>query len=316
MPDDSSERRDVAKSKCEIGRITLPDDSERYCPLTDPDSEQGIAQYVEGQAKDETVKHVERVKQEFVLGDAYEVWDVTTDKRKWWVITNLTNLYSQDHFPTLDYTLSFHVGLMMRLRSQPEGPVSSDPSPFDDVFRRQEQAKARFDGAVEAEDYQAVGMQLRECLISLVAAVRRRTNLSSTTEKPQDANVIAWTELLIGELCPDSSNKELRQHLRSLSKDTWQLVNWLTHHRNATEMACSIAIHSCDTVVGHFIQILERTKADGIDQCPRCKSRNVRMHFDPTIEPDGDYYKTCGVCTWSSHADFEADGTDWRVPHS
>ncbi len=34
---------------------------------------------VEGQARDETVQHVEKIKREIVLGDTYEIWDVTTD---------------------------------------------------------------------------------------------------------------------------------------------------------------------------------------------------------------------------------------------
>ena len=56
---------------------------------------------------------------------------------------------------------------MMRLRSRSDRVDSSDPSPFDDVLRRQKQAQDKHDCAVEAEDYQAVGMLLRESLISL-----------------------------------------------------------------------------------------------------------------------------------------------------
>lgn len=141
---------------------------------SDPHSERGIAHYVEGQARDETVQHVEKIKQEIVLGDTYEIWDVITDKDRYWVLTNLTNLYTQRHFPSLDYTLTFHIGLMMRLRSRSGHVDASDPSPFDEVIRRQDQAEHRHDSAVEAEDYQAIGMLLRESLISLVAALRRR----------------------------------------------------------------------------------------------------------------------------------------------
>ena len=38
-------------------------------------------------------ENYEKVKQEVVLGEMYEIWDVITDKNRWWVITNLTNLY-------------------------------------------------------------------------------------------------------------------------------------------------------------------------------------------------------------------------------
>jgi hypothetical protein len=70
----------------------------RYSPERDPDSEQDIARYVEIEANGERVQHVEQVKIEYILGNAYEVWDVTTDKDRWWVVTNPTNLYSQRHF--------------------------------------------------------------------------------------------------------------------------------------------------------------------------------------------------------------------------
>ena len=113
----------------------------RYSVDSDLHSERDIADYVEGQTHDEIVQHVEKIKQEIVLGDKYEIWDVITDKNRWWVITNLTNLYSQQHFPSLDYTLSFHIGLMMRLRSQSDRIDAGDPSPFDEVFRREEQAE-------------------------------------------------------------------------------------------------------------------------------------------------------------------------------
>ncbi|SRR6266536_2472699 len=280
----------------------------RYQIDCDPHSENDIANYVHGQARDETVQHVEKIKSEVVLGTEYEIWDVTTDKDRWWVITNMTNLYSQKHFHSLDYTLSFHIGLMMRVRTRYEGADGSDPSPFDEVFRRQEQAKERNDRAVEAEDYQAVGMLLRESLISLTAAVKRRIELPATVEKPQDANFIAWGALLLDTLCPGGSNKELRQHLKNTAKETWQLVNWLTHDRNANDTAATIAIHSTDTVVGHFVQLLVRDRTDNTHECPRCKSRDIRSHFDISIEPDGDYYMTCGACNWANHPGAPKDG--------
>ena len=126
--------------------------------------ERDIGRYVEIEAPDENVQNVELVKTEVIAGVQHSIWDVTTDKHRWWVIDNLTNLYSQEHFPSLDFTLSFHVGLMMRLRSRPEGAKSDEPTPFDEVLRRQEQFKSAYDRAVEPEDYQAVALQLRECL--------------------------------------------------------------------------------------------------------------------------------------------------------
>lgn len=89
---------------CTIHSHPIPEgELPRYRVERDFHLEQDIANYVEGQAPDEIVQNAEKVKQEIVLGDTYEIWDVITDKNRWWVITNLTNLYSQKHFPSLDY---------------------------------------------------------------------------------------------------------------------------------------------------------------------------------------------------------------------
>lgn len=290
------------QSECTVHTHPVPaGELSRYSVEGDPHAEQDIRNYVEGQAPDEVVQHVERVKREVVLGQAYDIWDVTTDKDRWWVLTNLTNLYSQRHFPSLDYTLSFHIGLMARLGDRSSRADAEDPSPFDEVIRRMDQAERRLGHAVEAEDYQAVGMQLREALLSLVGAARRRVTIPGDSEVPQAANFIGWSDLLMNTLCGGGGNRELRQHLKALAKETWQLANWLTHHRNATEMAASIALHSCQTVVGHFVQLVQRNNTNQVERCPICSSRNIRTHFDIEIPPDGQYFSSCGSCDWDSY---------------
>lgn len=273
----------------------------RYSVDRDPHSEQDIASYVNGQARDEVVQHVERVKREVVLGDVFDIWDVTTDKDRWWVITNLTNLYSQKYFPSLDYTLSFHIGLMARMRSRSGNIDPEEPTPFDEVIRRADQAEERLDAAVEIEDFQAVGMLLRESLISLVQALRRRVPIDDHIEKPKNADFVGWSDVLMNQLCPGGSNKELRQHLKNTAKESWQLVNWLTHTQSATRTASSIAKHSCQMIISHYAQILEGSHSEKVGKCQVCKSSNIRTHYDGSIPPDGDYYLSCGVCDWTDH---------------
>src|SRR3546814_1175773 len=67
---------------------------------------------------EEFVQHAEKIKTERVMGTDYSVWDVHTNLNRWWVITNPTNLYSQVLMPSLDYTLSFHIGLMARVQAR------------------------------------------------------------------------------------------------------------------------------------------------------------------------------------------------------
>ena len=302
MIDKESKNEESEQDECVVHTHPIPpEELDRYAIEADPLSEKDIANYVENQAPDESIQHIEKIKREIILGDVYEIWDVTTDKDRWWVITNLTNLYSQKHFPSLDYTLSFHIGLMMRMRNRSDRVDSSAPTPFDEVFRRVEQAESKHDSAIEAEDYQGVGMLLRESLISLVGVLRRQIELPGEIDRPKDSDFNGWTDVLMNELCGGNSNKNLRQHLKNTAKETWQLVNWLTHSRNSNKTASSIAIHSSQTVIGHFIQIFERDRIDLTEVCPVCKSRNIRTHFDIDIPPDGDYFVSCGVCDWTNY---------------
>ena len=304
-------------NKLESDGCTLPPDHPlpsdqlgRYSPVRDFYAENDIAEYVLSQARDETVQNVERIKTEYVLGAPYEIWDVSTDKDRWWVITNPTNLYSQRHFPSLDYTLSFHVGLMMRVASRSGRDGETEPTPFDEVFRRKAQAAELLERAVEAVDFQAVGMQLRECLISLVAAVRRRIEIDVADERPKDADVVGWNNLFATEMFPGPKNDELRNFLKATVEKTWPLVNWLTHHRNANKTAALIGMEAVGTIVLNYMHMLSRERTDRADQCPRCASRNLRSHFDIGIESDGGYFESCGECGWDNHPEYADDDAE------
>jgi hypothetical protein len=283
-----------------------PDQLGRYSPERNYYAEKNIAEYVLSQAPDETVQNVELIKAEYILGGVYEIWDATTDKDRYWIVTNPTNLYSQRHFPSLDYTLSFHVGLTMRIGSRnQEGKPKG--TPFDEVFRRTRQISELLEKAVEAVDFQAVGMQLRECLISLVATIRRRVEISSVEERPKDADVIGWNRLFVGHFCPGEKNDELRNYVKATTEKAWALVCWLTHHRNANKTAALIALDAVEIICNHYFDLLRRERADRVNQCPRCASRDIRTFFDMAIGPDGAYFETCGACDWDNHPGYPSD---------
>ena len=75
-----------------------------------------IEEYLRSQSDSNfEIEHVEKLASEYVLGGQYDVWDAHTNEGRWWVITNPTNLYSQQHIKSMDVALSFHIGLMMRV---------------------------------------------------------------------------------------------------------------------------------------------------------------------------------------------------------
>jgi hypothetical protein len=87
-----------------------------------------VTSYFEGQAPDLKVEFIQKVYSENVLGHCHDVWDVQTDKDRWWVITNPSNLYSQEQFPNMDLAVTFHVGLCLRIPRSEKQNCRNSPS--------------------------------------------------------------------------------------------------------------------------------------------------------------------------------------------
>jgi hypothetical protein len=181
-----------------------------------------IAEYVEWQAKGERVEHAEKVSTEHVMGRKHECWDVRTNKERYWVITEPANLYSQKLMPSLDYTLSFHIGVGARTASiQPVDVHPLEQIVMADAWRRWEQAAGLLNEAKEAEDFQAVGMRCRECLIVMVRTISQPQMVPEGAEAPKHADVVHWCELIADHVAKGSSAKEVQAYLKATSKRGW-----------------------------------------------------------------------------------------------
>jgi hypothetical protein len=183
----------AARSDCTVPPA-LPKAELRHLLFRQSETEaQRISDYVEWQAHgEEKVLHAEKVASERVFGREYDVWDVHADKERWWVVTNPTNLYSQTLMPSLDYTLSFHIGLMARVAAHREPDGTEAQQEFLLVTtRKMTQAGEAFDQADEAEEFQAVGMQCRECLLALVREVIDGSDIGQGDDPPYKVTV-AW----------------------------------------------------------------------------------------------------------------------------
>jgi hypothetical protein len=168
-----------------------------------------IIDYVEWQSRKdkEHVTFLEKVQTEYVLGQAHDCWNVHTNKSQWWVITGPTNLYSQALFPSLDYTISFHLGLMLRLTSKRTGTEDARLGDrLATAFRRWEQAAEALDESKESEEVQAVGMRCRETLLAFVRSVATREMVPPEEEEAQASNFVDWSGLIANSIAPGSHN--------------------------------------------------------------------------------------------------------------
>lgn len=235
----------------------------------------GVTEYFESQSGGETVVHLERMVVERVGVNLHEVWEVHTSVGgRWWVVTPPMNLYTQDDFKSASVVLSFHVGLMARVMTRHDIPVAPEPAELlPESWRRWGDAVDTMTRASEAEDFQAVGMQLRECLIGFAGEIASDDLVPSGAERPQAANVKKWVELLANFLAAGSSAQTLRSYLKKLGAETWDYVNWLTHAGNARSIDAEIGATAVSHLLGTFTAARMRWgRLSDSSRCERCDS--------------------------------------------
>src|SRR5437867_1196870 len=169
-----------------------------------------IREYVELESTEEKVTYLEKITTERVLGRKLDVWDVRTSGERYWVITNPTNLYSQELFPSLDYTLSFHIGVTTRMMARPRGAANREQQDrLAAAWRRWTQAAEAIDKADEAEEFQSVGVRCRECLLALVRGIATDSMVPAGQKKPKAGDFIHWSELIANTIASGASASEI-----------------------------------------------------------------------------------------------------------
>ena len=286
----------------------------QHVALQEPDHKrQEIADYVEWQINkaDETdhkVIHLERIKSEVVFGTEHVAWDVhTNEPGRWWVITGPTNLYSQQAFPSLDYTISFHVGVMARVAAR-EAKLAP-PSRKDrlrSTWRRWETATGAIDLARESEDFQAVGMRCRETLVSLAKALQKDIETLQGVERPKAADFVGWSALIAQHFASGSRNEHVRSYLKTVAKETWQLVNWLTHTSKASLHEAHLALDSTSNLLGIVSLVVVHSEAGSPEACPTCGSYRIAAVYEPDLDREPPYVSLCESCGWNDHEETDA----------
>ncbi len=257
---------------------------------------ESIRAYAEGQAE-EAVVHLEKAASEMVGPVRHDIWDVHCSDSRWWVVTNPPMLYSQADLKSRDVVLTFHVGLALRLLYQQERQVPVAPKPallLPGSWRRWQQAFEAYDSGDEAENFQAVGVRLRECLLAFIGETCSDDLVADREAPPERGNFKDWAELLANRLAAGESADKLRSYLKKLAVETWKYVNWLTHAENAVRMDAEIGLKAVEHLLGAFTA--SRLRLDQVGaRCEECGSYQMVggacRHcewVDPEYEPPPD----------------------------
>jgi hypothetical protein len=188
--------------------------------------------------------------------------------------------------------------------SQKDGPASTaELERLLTPWRRWQQAAEALDRAEEAEDFQAIGMRCRECLIELAQSIADVSMLQLGQEAPKRADFVHWSEIIAMAIAHGSSAEEIRGYMRMVAKSTWQLVNWLTHAKNAVRADAHIALDAAAHVLTIYGTVVLRHEHGAPDRCPSCSSYQVTLDFRPDRSPERPYVPLCGRCGWVGPAE-------------
>ncbi|MBF6278544.1 MULTISPECIES: hypothetical protein [Nocardia] len=258
--------------------------------------------------KSDEVILVQKVGRKRITGEIYESYDVhLSSEERFWVITNPTNLYDQTDFKSLDQALTYHIGLRSVLHEQFKIQPDEDQVEYvSRPWRRFARAQEAMNEAVEAEDYQAVGLRCRDALITLVKDNANAEWVRQPEDKPQAANVKEWMRIYSDSLTTDRP----RAYIRALAEKTWDLTNWLQHYSGATEWDAQMVLDATAHLLNTFTLLrIRHSEVESLSQCPACDSRQLREDGSGLIERNGHFgseeWEVCLSCGWQSDHTYE-----------
>ena len=271
-----------------------------------------IREYFEWQAPDLEVTFMQKVYSEAVMNTRHDVWDIHTDKDRWWVITCHTNLYSQQQFPSMDLALTFHLGLILRIpRTEDQQRDDLRLLPFGTVFEKMEAAGDAVTQAHSLADYQGVGVRCRETLLDLIGVAQDAAVWTETP--PQRANFRDWAEIICNALLPGNTNRERRGALKGALDTAWTFSNWLTHAKGATWVDADMAHTLIQHAIGMATPLIVRELRSVPDACPDCGAPDLQPEQGENSAAPGVLWERprCLHCGWSGRPvpilDIESD---------
>lgn len=260
---------------------------------------QHVVDYIAAQARDEKVGLLQKVYSEQVYGIKHDIWDVHTDRARWWVITNPTNLYSQEQFPNMDIALTFHVGMCLRIPRSGRQPLSElQVEPVTACWRSFQQASDALSHAEEIEDFQAIGVRCRESLVTLAHAVQDAVQFSAAAADLKRSDFRGWSAAIADTLLPGESHRKRRSLLKSSAEAAWEFVNWIAHSRTSHINDAEAAIGATEFVLSLFTTVCIRHLRGVPDACPSCGSQ--RLVPERGTHTGAIYERAvCAACGWT-----------------
>ena len=263
------------------------------------EEKEAVTAYYLSQSTDASVTFVQKVYAETVIEHTHEIWDLHASDGRWWIITNPTNLYSQEQFPNMDLALTFHMGSCLRTpRTDRQRGDIAIARLFGSVLQAITDCDDALSQANDAGAYRAIGVRCRENLLAFIHAAQGAFEWPENDL--QKSNFVGWVDLICAELLPSPANKERRRIFKSGLKEAWTYVNWLTHSQSGKWIDAEVATTTVSYALGMAINLVMRQLRGVPDQCPQCESGNLSPIEGLDSNNPGVIFErpTCDDCGW------------------
>lgn len=87
------------------------------------------------------------------------------------------------------------------------------------------------------------------------------------------------------------------------AKETWQLVNWLTHTSKASLYEAHLALDATANLLAVASLVVMHAEASPSPTCPKCHSYRVVAVYDSDLDLDPPYVNLCESCGWNDYKD-------------
>ena len=266
--------------------------------------EQEIRAYVLAELpRRDKVTHAEKIATRRLYANSHDIWDVWTLKDRWWVITNPTDLYSQADFVSMEVAFTYHVGLGVVMAHRNAPPEEDDEAlKITGPWRRWTEAADALNEAVEAADFQAVGVRCRETLLEFTRELASDALVPKGQLAPRAGDFLNWSVLIAGQAAPGPSLRRVREHLKTSAASAWELAGWLTHATHASRPDASITIEATSHTLSIFATaVLGAGRREQI-ACHVCGSYRVFAEYDHETRTYTGRIVWCDACGYGQPA--------------
>jgi hypothetical protein len=143
-------------------------------------------------------------------------------------------------------------------------------------------------------------MRARETLLSLVKALQKTLPVAATAEAPKAADFAAWFPLIADHFARGPRNERVRGYLKAAARETWQLVNWLTHTSKANLHEARFALQATSNLLTLTTTAVMQAEGEAPRTCPECESYRMTLVHEPDMGLDPPYVSLCESCGWNN----------------